>query len=78
MLGPLSPSKSSMLVKTSGGMTGTGIGGGGEVVGADDGIGEGKQKSTHSLHIRKDKVPAYSPISALAVARNGLPRMIGI
>ena len=58
MLGPPSPSKTSMLAETSGGATGTGVGGGEEVAGAEEGIGRGKQKSILSPHIRKDKVPA--------------------
>jgi len=77
MKGPPSPSKTSMLVKTSGGTTATGATGGGEGVGAEDGMGGGKQKSTIFPHIRKDRVPACTSISAPAVARNNLPKMMG-
>ena len=50
----------------------------GEVVGNGEGMGGGKQKSDLSPHIRKDNVLAYTLIFALAIVRNGLPRMIGI
>ena len=78
MSGHPSPSKTSMLAKTSGGAIGTGAGGGGELASAEEGMGGGKQKFTLSPHIRKEKVPAYTSIFAPTVARNGLPRMIGI
>jgi len=65
-------------VKTSGGAAGTGAGGGGEVVGARVGMGGGKQKSTFSSHIQKDNVPAYTLISTPPVARNDLPKIIGM
>jgi len=78
MSGPPSLSKTSMPVKIAGGTTGTGAGGGRGVVGAGESMGGGKQKSTLSPHIRKNNVPACTSISAPAVARNGLPRMIGI
>jgi len=51
MSGPPSPSKISMLVKTARGAAGRGAGGGGEVVGAGEGMGGRKQKSTLSPHI---------------------------
>jgi len=54
-----------------------GAAGGGEVTGAGDGVGGGQQKSTLSPHIWKDMVPAYTSIFALAVARKGLPNLIG-
>jgi len=72
MQGLPSPSKTSMLAKTSGGTAGTDATGGREVTGAKDGISGGKQKSTLSPHIRKEIVPAYTSIFARAVARNGL------
>jgi len=67
-----------MRVKTSGGAAGTGAGGGREVVGAGVGMGGGKQKSTFSPHIQKDIVLACTLISAPAVVRNSLLKIIGM
>ena len=74
---PPSLSKTLILETTSGGPVGIGCVGGVEVIGAEDGMGGEKQKSTLSPHIWKDMVLAYMLIFAPTVARNGLPRMIG-
>jgi len=58
-------------------MAGTSTGGGVRE-GAGVGMGGGKQKSTLSPHIERDNVPACTLISALAVARNGRPKIIGM
>jgi len=76
--GPPSPSKTLILETTLGRTVCIGTAGGGELIGAEDGMGGGEQKSTLSPHIWKDMVPACMLISAPAVAVNGLPKMIGI
>ena len=48
------------------------------MVGARVGMGGGKQKYILFPHIQKDNVPACTLISAPAVARNGLPKIIGM
>jgi len=76
--GSPSPSKTSRLVETEGGIAGVDAGEGVEVAGAGVGRGGGKQKSTLSPHIQKDNVPACMLIFAPAVARNGRPKIIGM
>jgi len=49
--GPLSPSKTAVLMKVVGGSAGKVVGGGGKVAGAGIGMGGGKQKSALSPHI---------------------------
>jgi len=50
MQGPPSPLKTSMLAGTSGGATGTCAGGGGEVIGAGEGMGA-ESRNPPSFHI---------------------------
>jgi len=50
--------------------------GGGEVVGAGVGVEEGN-RNPPSPHIYKNNMPACTLISTPAVARNGLPKIIG-
>jgi len=47
------------------------------IAGSRDGVGRGKQKFTLFLHNWKDKVSICISITALTVARNDLPRIMG-
>jgi len=51
--------------------------GGEGMTGTEDYMGGGKQKFTLSPHNWKDIVPTCTSITAPAVARNCLPRMMG-
>jgi len=76
--GPPSPSNTSTSETALGVTVGTGVTGGGRLTSTEDGVGGGKQKSIISPQNRKDIAPACTSITALAVARNGHPKMIGI
>ena len=74
---PPSPLNTMISGLVAGGTVCMGTIGGEKIVVSRGGVGGGKQKSTLSPHNWKDIVPVYTSITASAVVRNDLPKMIG-